>query len=152
MPEVNMEIAHRQNWMRLMARAEPEALEKAWTGLDVQPNFEVLRAPESGMIMVRARAGGEGQRFNLGEMTVTRCSVRLNDGIMGHAYLAGRNKRQAKLAAIFDAMLQNPDCPDAFKKSLLDPIQTAIAAKQDQSDRKVAATRVNFFTMVRGDD
>jgi alpha-D-ribose 1-methylphosphonate 5-triphosphate synthase subunit PhnG len=152
MAEVNMQIAQRQHWMRLMARAEPDALESVWKGLDIKPDFEILRAPESGMVMVRARAGGEGQRFNLGEMTVTRCSVRLNDGIMGHAYLAGRNKRQAQLAAIFDAMLQKPDCSEAFKKSLLEPIQTSITAKQDQSDRKVAATRVNFFTMVRGDD
>ncbi|MBL4692020.1 MAG: phosphonate C-P lyase system protein PhnG [Magnetovibrio sp.] len=152
MTEVNSEIAQRQNWMSLLARGDVEHFERTWSGIDLKPDYDVLRAADTGMVMVRGRAGGDGQRFNLGEMTVTRCSVRMRNGIIGHAYLAGRNKRQATLAAIFDAMLQAPGCLDTFKASLLDPIQDALAKKQSNTDRKVASTRVNFFTMVRGDD
>ena len=58
--------------------------------------------------MARGRPGGDGAPFNLGEMTVTRCTVRLEDGTVGHAYVAGRDMRQAELAAVLDAVLQGP--------------------------------------------
>lgn len=152
MTEVNSEIAQRQNWMGLLARGDVEHFERMWSDIDLKPGYDLLRAPDTGMVMVRARAGGDGQRFNLGEMTVTRCSVRMSNGIIGHAYLAGRNKRKATLAAVFDAMLQAPGCLDAFKSTLLNPIKTSLAEKRSETDRKVASTRVNFFTMVRGDE
>ena len=67
-----------------------------------------MRGPETGLVMVRGRAGGSGSPFNLGEMTVTRCTVQLGSGTAGHAYIAGRDERQAELAAVADALLQDP--------------------------------------------
>jgi len=159
MPDVNAkpeladaETAARQSWMRLLARAKPEALENAWGALGNPPQYTVLRAPETGMAMVRARAGGEGQKFNLGEMTVTRCVVRTGAGHMGHAYVAGRAQRHAELAAVFDALLQNLEYREHIQNAVLAPIHASLDEKHTETARKVAATRVEFFTMVRGDD
>ena len=74
--------------------------------------YRVLRGPEAGLVMVRGRAGGGGAPFNLGEMTATRCTVRTEAGFVGHAYVAGRNERQAELAALADALLQDPAAAD----------------------------------------
>ena len=48
------------------------------------PDYVALRAPETGLVMVRGRIGGTGAPFNVGEMTVTRCSVPVN--VNGTAY------------------------------------------------------------------
>lgn len=145
-------IAQRQDWMALLARADVQTLEDAWHAISDKPGYSVLRAPETGMAMVRARAGGEGQRFNLGEMTVTRCVVKMSNGELGHAYIAGRDKRHAMLAAVFDALLQSSDHHGILHAAVLEPTRRRLADQQAQTARKVAATRVDFFTMVRGDD
>ncbi len=142
----------RQAWMGLLARASKTTLEQVWQDLSERPEYGMLRAPETGMVMVRARAGGEGGRFNLGEMTVTRCVVRTADGRMGQSYVAGRDHRHAELVALFDALLQNPERRDQLNRDLLEPVRAAIEEKRTQNTRKAAATKVDFFTMVRGED
>src|SRR5580692_3071512 len=98
----------RQHWMSVLARAPAEAIESALTRLGPLPVWTRVRGPETGLVMVRGRAGGSGSPFNLGEMTVTRCTVRMNSGLAGHAYVSGRDERQAELAAVADALLQDP--------------------------------------------
>jgi alpha-D-ribose 1-methylphosphonate 5-triphosphate synthase subunit PhnG len=102
--------------------------------------------------MTRARAGGNGQRFNLGEMTVTRATVKLTSGIVGHAYIAGRDKRHAELAAAFDALMQCQQRHDAIDQSLITPLVNARETRRREVAQKAAATKVDFFTMVRGED
>ena len=136
--------------MAVLARAKLSELEAAWEATPDKPDYNLLRAPESGMVMVRARAGGEGQRFNMGEMSVTRCVVTTGDGVQGHAYVAGRDKRHATLAALFDALLQDESLRDDIERRVLKPVRERLSAEQNETDRKVAATRVDFFTMVRG--
>src|SRR5450631_3209567 len=101
-------IATRQHWMSVLARAPAEAIEAALIRVGPLPAWSRVRGPETGLVMVRGRAGGSGSPFNLGEMTVTRCTVRLASGIAGHAYVAGRDERRAELAAVADAVLQDP--------------------------------------------
>ena len=141
----------RKDWMGILARTETQRLEQAYAALDASPRFEFLRRPEIGMVMVRARTEAQGGRFNLGEMTVARCSVKLADGPVGHGYVAGRDKRHAELAALFDALLQSP----AHGPNLYDTIGALSAELHEQRgkrDAQTAATKVNFFTMVRGED
>lgn len=142
----------RQRWMSALARAPRERLESAWLAFAEAERFTHLRPPETGLVMTRGRAGGSGQRFNLGEITVTRAAVKLADGSVGHAYVAGRDKRQAELAAAFDALLQHPEHHDAIERELIAPLVTAHAAARREAARKAAATKVDFFTMVRGED
>ncbi len=142
--------AARRRWMRLCALADRDTLEAAVSEA-AEGDLRWLRPPETGLVMVRGRIGGGGAPFNLGEMPVTRCSVALPSGGVGHAYVAGRDARKARAAALVDALMQTPEFAERLERDLLAPLAEALAARDAAADRKVAATRVDFFTMVRGD-
>lgn len=147
------EQIERQRRLRLLARADRATLEAAWQGLDDQPGYRRLKQPETGLVMVRARAGGVGQRFNFGEMTVTRCVVALEpDGLMGVGYVQGRDHRKAELVALFDAVMQDPARAGQVERDLVVPVERGLLAARQAREAKVAATKVDFFTMVRGED
>jgi len=143
--------SERQRWMSVLALASRDELERGWSDLSAPPEYRTLRGPEVGLVMVRARAGGTGTRFNLGEMTVTRCSVELPDGTTGHAYAGGRDRRHAELSAVFDALLQR-ERDGALRRTLVEPLAHAQRARRQAAAARAAASRVEFFTMVRGDD
>jgi len=134
--------------MAVLARAELAALEQAVAALRDLPAWERLRGPETGMVMVRGRMGGSGRAFNLGEMTVTRCTVRLADGRVGHAYLAGRDGRRAELAALLDAAALDEAMADRVA-GLLDAMARAQAEAREDRSRRAAATQVAFYGLVR---
>jgi alpha-D-ribose 1-methylphosphonate 5-triphosphate synthase subunit PhnG len=144
-------LRERQQWMAVLAKGNAETIEQLWDTVPDKPHWTCIRPPETGMVMVKARAGGTGQRFNMGEMTVTRCVVRLADGGVGHAHVAGRDKRHAELAAVVDALMQDPERRDAMRDAVVSPLAAAQAAARDRTARRTAATKVNFFTMVRGE-
>jgi alpha-D-ribose 1-methylphosphonate 5-triphosphate synthase subunit PhnG len=143
----------RQAWMAVLARASREEL-AALAATVAWPAFEVLKAPETGSVMVEARAGGSGGRFNLGEATVTRCVVRLTGGatenVTGYAYALGGDKAQARLAAVLDALLQT-EPEDGAAYLGVASLAAAQAARRDLASRKAAATKVEFFTLVRSE-
>lgn len=145
------EIGARRRWMSTLAKADVEDLEALWGGVSGAMAYRVLRGPEVGLVMVRGRAGGTSAPFNLGEMTVVRCTVQLDDGMIGHAYVAGRDRRHAELAAALDAVLQLP----AWRRSLHGSVEQ-LAARRDErrwtAEARAAATRVEFLTLVRGED
>jgi alpha-D-ribose 1-methylphosphonate 5-triphosphate synthase subunit PhnG len=138
--------------MSVLALASTDELETAWGRVPDPPPHRRLRGPEVGLAMVRARAGGSGMRFNLGEMTVTRCSVSLADGVVGHAYVGGRRRRHAELAALLDALLQQPGRRATLERDVIAPLGRAQAARRRAVTARTAPTRVQFFTMVRGED
>ena len=144
--------AARQAWMGLLAKAAPADLESAWDALEPKPAWRWLRKPETGLVMVRGRAGGSGQAFNLGEMTVTRCVLVTEEGVTGHAHVAGRNARHAELAAAFDALLQDETRRADLDDSLLAPLTRKRSEAERRRAEEAAATKVEFFTMVRGED
>ncbi|WP_302479741.1 phosphonate C-P lyase system protein PhnG [Roseicella sp. DB1501] len=137
----------RRRWMGVLARASAAEIAARLDGLPPLPAHRRLRAPETGLVMLRGRQGGDGQPFNLGEMTVTRCSVTLPDGATGHAYVAGRDRRQAELAAVLDALLQDPARRPALLAAVIEPLAEAQAARAARQAARAAATRVQFFTM-----
>lgn len=143
--------ATRKAWLSLMAKAPDNAMLALWGEQECDPEFTWLRRPETGTVMVRGRAGGTGAPFNLGEMTVTRCAVQLNNGTVGHGYVQGRSHDKARVAALADAMMQG-DAADALQTSFLTPLSEQVAATKAKRARKAAATKVDFFTMVRGED
>lgn len=148
------EIGARQRRLRLLARADRETLEAALAALPAKPEWRRLKQPETGLAMVRARAGGAGQRFNLGEMTVSRCVVALDDGEgrMGVGYVQGRDRRRAELVAVFDALSQDTAGAEKIEELLIAPVERKLADDRRAREAKVAATRVDFFTLVRGED
>lgn len=139
----------RRRWMGVLARASAAEIAARLDALPPPPAHRRLRGPETGLVMVRGRAGGDGAPFNLGEMTVTRCTVRLEDGTLGHAYVAGRDARQAELAALVDALMQDDARKDAIAAAVIAPLQETQAARRATEARRAAATRVEFFTMTQ---
>ncbi len=137
----------RRRWMGVLARSTAAAIEAQLAEAAPLPGHARLRGPETGLVMVRGRLGGDGGPFNLGEMTVTRCSVRLADGTVGHAYVAGRDARQAELAALLDAALQDPARRAAIEAAVIAPLAAAQAEAAGRQARKAAATRVQFLAM-----
>jgi len=138
----------RQHWMRLLARAPEELLESGLSAVTV-PQYAWLRRPETGLFMVRGRIGGTGNRFNLGEITVTRCTLRLADGSSGVAYVHGRSHRRAELAALADALLQGDGSRPFLQQALLDPIARHLEERTARMASKAQSTRVEFFTVAR---
>jgi alpha-D-ribose 1-methylphosphonate 5-triphosphate synthase subunit PhnG len=138
----------RQHWMAVLARAETAEIAALLdTCPPPIPPWRLLRGPESGLVMVRGRAGGGGAAFNLGEMTVTRCTVRTDEGQVGHAYIAGRDREKAKLAALVDALLLQPDRTAILRQNVIMPLERKQRASRETTARKAAATRVQFFTL-----
>ncbi len=148
-PEPPADPAERRRWMSILARAGAEDIAARLEPLPGLPDHKRLRGPETGLVMVRGRTGGDGAPFNLGEMTVTRCAVRLEDGTVGHGYVAGRDARQAELAALLDALMQDPARAPALEAAVIAPLEQAQAERRAAQARKAAATRVEFFTMTQ---
>ncbi|MEP5152240.1 phosphonate C-P lyase system protein PhnG [Planktotalea sp.] len=145
------EKSPRQAWMSLLAKAPEGRVARVLDDALTRPDFSWLRAPEIGSTMVRARAGGTGAPFNLGEMTVTRCALTLETGEVGHAYIQGRRKEDAEAAALVDAMMQT-DAADLVRTSVLLPLEHEMTTAKAKRAAKAAATKVEFYTMVRGED
>jgi alpha-D-ribose 1-methylphosphonate 5-triphosphate synthase subunit PhnG len=141
-------LTDRQTWMATLAKAPPARLAALLPDL---PTHMVLRQPEIGAVMVRGRVGATGAAFNLGEMTVTRASVRLATGEVGHAWVQGRDKGHALRAAAVDALMQTDRAAD-LAAQVLQPLASAAASARAGRAAKAAGTKVDFFTMVRGED
>ena len=137
--------------MALCAEAKPAELEAALAVVGYRGGVADLRAPEVGLVMARARIGGDGRRFNLGEATVTRATVRLDGGETGFAYQLGRDKARARAAAVLDALWQSPSHCAAVEAALA-CVARRVEAERALDARRAAATRVEFFTLVRGED
>ncbi|MGV6394062.1 phosphonate C-P lyase system protein PhnG [Pseudomonas caspiana] len=149
-PATDPAIATRQRWIGILARAVGDELSRHESALR-DAEYQLIRAPEIGMTLVRGRMGGTGAAFNVGEMTVTRCVVRLADGRTGFSYLAGRDKPRAELAALADAHLQGPQ-QIHWLNALIEPLAEAQARRRAEQDAATAASKVEFFTLVRGED
>lgn len=144
------EQSPRQRWMAVLARASAADLAPFESALR-DCTYQLIRPAEIGMTLVRGRMGGTGAPFNLGEMSVTRCVVRLADGSTGYSYRAGRDKRQAELAALADAHLQGAQ-QSRWLVELIEPLAAAQARRAAQKAAETATTRVEFFTLLRGED
>jgi alpha-D-ribose 1-methylphosphonate 5-triphosphate synthase subunit PhnG len=151
-PSARARTSSRQRWMSVLATAPPRELEEAWERLGQRPGYAFVRRPEIGLVLVRGRAGGTGMRFNFGELPVTRCSVRLADGTVGHAYVGGRSPRHAEIAAVLDALLQKGEGRDDLETRVVAPLAERREARRRAALSRSQPTRVEFFTLVRGEE
>ncbi len=155
-PATDPAILRRQAWTRLLVHATDRELADARAACPDLPPHHLLRGPEIGLALVRGRINGTGGPFNLGEMTMTRCTVRLafQDAVgtlLGFAHLAGRRPDAAVSVALFDGLLQHPTWHDQIWAILLHPVAARIAQEEGQRAAETAATKVDFLTMVRGE-
>ncbi|MGF7005576.1 alpha-D-ribose 1-methylphosphonate 5-triphosphate synthase subunit PhnG [Aminobacter sp. BE322] len=138
--------------MAALALASTEELKRLCAAAGITSEAEMLRGPETGLVSVRGRIGGGGAPFNFGEATVTRATVRLPSGEIGHSYALGRDKEKARLSAIADAVWQNPARRAEVEDKILAPLRAAQVEADATRRAETAATKVDFFTMVRGED
>ncbi|MGQ2908174.1 MAG: phosphonate C-P lyase system protein PhnG [Aliihoeflea sp.] len=138
--------------MGVLARTPRAQIEHALTAFGPLPPHREMRKPETGLVTLRGRIGGGGDAFNMGEATVTRASIRLETGEVGHAYALGRDASKARLSALIDAAFQNPSLHDCVIAKIFEPLARAEADGERRKTEETAATKVDFFTMVRGED
>lgn len=142
-------------WRRrlsVLAKAPAKELMLRWNETGLDPAVELLRGPESGLVALLGRAGGSGQPFHVGEISATRVTVRIGSGQVGHAMIAGRDSRKAQLVAVIDALGQDPAHADMIERDIVAPLEQLARQADAKLREETAATRVNFFTMVRGED
>ena len=142
--------ARRKAAMAVLTHSGAAGIAECLRAIDVPP-YESLREPENGLVMVRGRIGGDGAPFNLGEATVSRAAVRLATGEVGFGYTLGRDLEKALMIALCDAMVQSRGHADAIETSVLAPLRAAMLAARERKSAEAAATRVDFYTMVRGE-
>ena len=143
-------IEKRKSWMSLLATSNQSDLLNLWEQKKIKVNYEWLRTPGIGSIMAQGRMGVTGDKFNIGEVTITRCSLKLNCGTIGHSYVQGRSKKKAEISALCDALMQT-EMSNEINKSIIIPLEKIKKNNKDKILSKAEATKVDFFTLVRGE-
>ena len=144
--------ARRRAAMAVLAEADAAEIAGFLETIGPLPAHAEMRPPENGLVMLRGRIGGDGAPFNMGEATVSRAVIRIATGEIGFGYVLGRGRTKAQLIALCDALLQNNAYGAILESKVISPIRTRIAAGRDAATRQIAATKVEFFTLVRGED
>lgn len=150
-PRPTPEQERRRAVMAVCAEAGAPELERALEAVGYAGAVEDLRRPGTGLVMARGRIGGDGRPFNLGEATVTRAAVRIGSGEAGFAWHLGRDGDRARAAALLDALWQSPKHRPAVEAALA-PVAERVEAERALQARRTAATKVDFFTLARGED
>lgn len=140
----------RRNAMSVLAHTPTERISACLEALDV-PYHEIARQPEDGLVMVRGRIGGDGAPFNLGEASVSRAAVRLASGELGFGYVLGRDGEKARLIALCDALIQNSGFKADVEQKIIAPLRRELEDARLRQTAETAATRVDFYTLVRGE-
>jgi len=142
----------RQHWLSVLAHSSAGQLDTCWQPLNLQPAFERVRPAEIGLTRLQARMGGTGKRFVMGDATVTRAVVKLDDGTLGFSYVLGRDKAHAERCALIDALLQQKATCELLQEKVIAPLAALQAEQRQQRAREIASSKVDFFTLVRGED
>ncbi len=143
-------IKKRKFWMSLLATSNQSDLLNLWEQKKIRVNYIWLRTPEIGSIMAQGRMGVTGDKFNIGEVTITRCSLKLNCGTIGHSYVQGRSKKKAEISALCDALMQTKMSKE-INKNIIIPLEKIKKDNKRKILSKAEATKVDFFTLVRGE-
>lgn len=146
------DTATRQHWMTVLAHCEPDSLAARIDALNIRADYDVIRAPETGLVQLQGRMGGTGERFFAGDATLTRAAVRLHNGTLGYSWVLGRNKAHAERCALIDALMQQPSHFQTLLETLITPLDADRSARIAARRAEINASRVDFFTLVRGDN
>jgi alpha-D-ribose 1-methylphosphonate 5-triphosphate synthase subunit PhnG len=141
----------RQINLSVLAKAPLAQMLKYWREINVDTTFTFLKKPEVGMAMVRAQAGGGSENFNMGEMTMTRCVIRLDSDEVGYGFVAGRSKKKSELIAIIDACWQKESLKNMIEEKIIEPLYRLQITSAKKVVENTKTSKVNFFTMVRGE-
>jgi alpha-D-ribose 1-methylphosphonate 5-triphosphate synthase subunit PhnG len=149
-PQTDPQQVRRRQAMSVLANAPAERIAACLEAV-VIPTHEIVRQPENGLVMVRGRIGGDGAPFNLGEASISRAAIRLSSGEVGFGYVLGRDSKKASLIALCDALIQNEVLATEVEQKIIAPLQNEFEAARAKRAAETAATRVDFYTLVRGE-
>ena len=144
--------ATRQHWMSVLSHSDPASLAAKMVALYITADYETIRAAETGLVQLQGRMGGTGERFFAGDATLTRAAVRLSNGTLGYSWILGRDKAHAERCALLDALLQQPAHYQTLLETLITPLEADRTARIAARQAEINASRVDFFTLVRGDN
>lgn len=142
--------SRRQAWLAVLALAPRDALARHAAAHVAEHRFEWLREPETGLAMVRGRIANRGDRFNVGEATLTRCIARITLGghtTAGVGHVLGRDDERARWIAQVDALLQQPSLHDTLQRDVIEPLRAAREQVLAAERARHAASRVSFYTL-----
>ena len=137
---MHADTATRQHWMSVLAHSQPAELAARLNALNITADYEVIRAAETGLVQIQARMGGTGERFFAGDAT------------LGYSWVQGRDKQHAERCALIDALMQQSRHFQNLSETLIAPLDADRMARIAARQAEVNASRVDFFTMVRGDN
>ena len=149
---MHLDTATRQHWMSVLSHSDPASLAAKMVALNISADYETLRAPETGLVQLQGRMGGTGERFFAGDATLTRAAVRLSNGTVGYSWVLGRDKAHAERCAVIDALMQQPTHFQTLLETLITPLEADRTARIAARQAEINASRVEFFTLVRGDN
>lgn len=141
---------NRKKWLQIIAQGDKHELKRLWQQANIYTETQWLREPEIGLLPLQARSGNTGDKFLFGDATITRAVVS-TQGKTGYAFVLGRDKQHAECAALIDALMQDAHYCERIERQVLAPLATQTATKHAEQQAEVAATKVDFFTMVRGE-
>ena len=149
---MHLDTATRQHWMSVLSHSDPASLAAKMVALNISADYETLRAPETGLVQLQGRMGGTGERFFAGDATLTRAAVRLSNGTVGYSWVLGRDKAHAERCAVIDALMQQPTHFQTLLETLITTLEADRTARIAARQAEINASRVDFFTLVRGDN
>lgn len=147
-----MNVEQRQNLLSTLAKSSLKDIQSYWPHSPNDYQFNTIRPPQTGMVMAVARTETTGEPFNLGEVSVTRCALRLESGETGFGYSMGSDTEQVLHIALIDALAQVDDNFDTLSAEVINPLKQKIADRQKRQKALTDTTKVDFLTITRGED
>ena len=71
---------------------------------------------------------------------------------LGYSYVLGRDKAHAERCALIDALLQQPQTHALLTEKVITPLAALREEQRQLRAREIASSKVDFFTLVRGDN
>lgn len=120
--------------------------------LQLAPEYELIRTPETGLVQpVPAWAVSATASLPATPPLPAQRYARLTVPSV-YSWILGRDRPHAERCAAIDALLQSPRHFHTLMETLITPLEALRSARIEARRAEVNASRVDFFTTVRGDN
>ena len=133
----------RKKRFEILAQTDSAALLPIADEILQTTEVEVLKKPETSLVMLRASDSITGSPFNMGEVLVTESEVRLGNHI-GYSLIMGEEPQRSLAAAIIDAALESGHASAFSIEEKLWEEERRLREERKQENALIGRTRVNF--------
>ncbi|WP_100486556.1 phosphonate C-P lyase system protein PhnG [Sporolactobacillus pectinivorans] len=131
---------------KILVNSDLPLLKKISDQAEALAEIRVERAPQTSLVMMKAKDSVSTQPFYMGEVLVTECTVSINDKF-GIGVVIGEQPERAYRMAAIDAAF-NAGLPIVKEWGpLLIAEEARLAERQNMESARVSESRVNFDTM-----